>query len=50
MGGDKGGEREGLAPVAPGENLHRDWHPQVVQVAGQGVAVLRKQSKEVQQV
>ena len=43
VGGDEGGEREGLAPVAPGENLPRDWHPQIVQVAGKGVAVLRKQ-------
>ena len=42
VGSKEGGEREGLAPVAPGENLPGDWHPQAVQAAGQGVAVLHK--------
>ena len=42
MAEDEGGEGEGLAPIAPGENLPGDWHPQAIQAAGQGVAVLHK--------
>ena len=42
VAGDEGGEGEGLAPVAPGEDLPGDWHPQAPQAAGQGVTVLHK--------